>query len=363
MTRTITQRLDDSQKSLETAAHLLRQGGIVAFGTETVYGLGANATQPNAVDRLFALKRRPLSKPLTSLFPHAHLALRHVIACPLAQKLAQYFWPGPLTLVLPRAPHCPISSRTTQGLSTLAIRVPQGRTVTRLLELANTPIAAPSANLSGQISPSTAEHVLEEFDGFIDAIVDTGACPLGLESTLLDLSSPSGPRLLRLGSIPIEDIEVFCGSLELPPSVSLTEISTNTTISTIKSTSSSCSSYDVLPPYTPRLPLYLERQYVMPDEALLAFGPQQTKSKCLTWNLSEQGCLQEAASRLFAGIRFLDREGQRLHLRAIAVQPIPRIGLGQTIHDRLNRMAFSCSLPHHSSFISTPSHDSTYEYN
>ena len=338
MTRTITQRLDNSQKSLETAAHLLRHGGIVAFGTETVYGLGANATQPDAVDRLFAIKRRPLSKPLTSLFPHAHLALRHVIASPLAQKLAQYFWPGPLTLVLPRAPDSPISIHATQGINTLAIRVPQGGSITRLLELANTPIAAPSANLSGQISPTTAEHVLEEFDGFIEAIVDTGACPLGLESTLLDLSSPSGPRLLRLGSIPLEDLAVFCGSLDPPPATSLIDTLTNSTLPIEKSIPFSRNPHDILSRHLPHLPLYLERQYAMSDEALLAFGPQQMPLECLTWNLSEQGCLKEAATRLFAGIRFLNSEGQRLHLRAIAVQPIPHTGLGRAINDSLNRM-------------------------
>ncbi|MBO6085900.1 MAG: hypothetical protein J6P19_05855, partial [Acetobacter sp.] len=170
------------------------------------------------------------------------------------------------------------------------------------------------------------------------AIVDTGACPLGLESTLLDLSSPSGPRLLRLGSIPLEDLTVFCGSLDPPPTTSLTDPLTNSTLPIEKSIPFSRNPHDILSRHLPHLPLYLERQYAMSDEALLAFGPQQMPPECLTWNLSEQGCLKEAATRLFAGIRFLNSEGQRLHLRAIAVQPIPHTGLGRAINDSLNRM-------------------------
>lgn len=351
MTRLLTQRLDHSQKSLEHAARLLRSGKVVAFGTETVYGLGADATQSHAVSRIFTLKRRPISKPLTSLFPQADLAFRHVIASPLAQKLAKHFWPGPLTLVLPRAPSCPISVLTTQGLTTLAVRVPQGHAVTRLLELANTPIAAPSANISGQISPSTADHVLEEFDNLIEAVVDTGACPLGLESTLLDLSSPLEPRLLRLGSIPVEDLEIFCGPLA-PLS---TELPTESPKKAEENISFSFASCENVSCYTPHLPLYLERTHVMPDEALLAFGPQHPSSEGLTWNLSEQGCLKEAAARLFAGVRFLDREGQRRHLRAIAVQPIPRTGLGQVIYDRLHRMRATFT-PHFSTISALPHH-------
>lgn len=320
----MTRRLDSSASGLAAAASILQAGGLVAFGTETVYGLGADATQPEAVARIFAAKNRPRFNPLISHFPTAAAAFAHVVACPLAHALADRFWPGPLTLVLPRAPGSTISDLAADGLATLAVRVPRGDTVAQLLTLAGCPVAAPSANRSGRISPSDATHVLAELDGRIDAVLDTGPCPVGLESTVLDLSTPSAPCLLRPGGVTLEELETICGPIRLPDT---------------QSDAAPLSPGRMLSHYAPHLPVRLNATTIAPDEAVLAFGPQQTPTQSASWNLSESGNLQEAAARLFAGLRALDLEGQHLHLRGIAVQPIPNTGLGMAINDRLNRAA------------------------
>lgn len=320
----MTDLLDASSSGLQTAARILREGGLVAFGTETVYGLGGDATQPQTVARIFEAKNRPRFNPLISHFADAQAAFTQVTANPLAHKLAHMFWPGPLTLILPRAPHSTVSDLAADGLPTLAVRVPKGQTVQALLKLVQRPIAAPSANRSGRISPSDAAHVLEELDGRIDAVLDSGPCQVGVESTVLDISNPERPTLLRPGGITLEALQAVCGTIFMPE----TEVDT-----------APASPGRMLSHYAPHLPVRLNAVDVAPDEALLAFGNMQPSGTPLSWNLSESGNLEEAAARLFTGLRTLDKQGQNLHLRGIAVQPIPPHGLGLAIQDRLNRAA------------------------
>ena len=320
----MTRRLDATPSGIATAASILRAGGLVAFGTETVYGLGADASQPQAVARIFEAKNRPRFNPLISHFAHAQAAFAQVVPNALARRLAQAFWPGPLTLILPRAPACCISDLAADGLSSLAVRVPANAMARALLEQVDRPIAAPSANRSGRISPVDAEHVLEELDGRIDAVLDSGPCTVGLESTVVDLTDPQAPCLLRPGGVTLEELQAICPHIRLPHSSS-----------------------DVLPHspgrlishYAPHLPVRLNALHAQADEALLAFGAPRPTHAPLVWNLSTHGNLEEAATRLFTGLRTLDQQGQALGLARIAVSPIPQHGLGRAIQDRLNRAA------------------------
>ncbi|MBV1837858.1 L-threonylcarbamoyladenylate synthase [Acetobacter estunensis] len=318
----MTERLTPTDHGLARAAQILRTGGLVAFGTETVYGLGADATDSLAVARIFEAKGRPRFNPLISHFPDAEAAFTQVTADSRAQKLAERFWPGPLTLVLPRSPRGEICDLATAGLPTAAVRVPACQSALALLRAVGRPIAAPSANPSGAVSPSTAAHVLDGLDGRIDAVLDSGPCPVGVESTVLDLSGEK-PRLLRPGGVTVEDIEALIGPVERSaPLASATPVAPGM-----------LSSH-----YAPTLPVRLNATSVEDGEALLAFGAPLTGSP-LVWNLSERQALDEAAARLFAGLRHLDHEGTRLGLRGIAVQPIPQQGLGAAIRDRLTRAA------------------------
>ena len=307
------------------AATLLRAGHLVAFGTETVYGLGADATNPTAVAAIFTAKGRPHFNPLIIHYPDAATAFRDVVATDLAQRLAEAFWPGPLTLVLPRRITCRVALLAGAGLDTLAIRIPRGAQVQALLQAAGGPIAAPSANRSGQVSPTTPAHVLDGLDGRIAAILDTGPCPVGLESTVLDLSN-SQPFILRPGGIPEEAIVDLIG----PIGRGLTPGQAETT-RTLRSPGLLVSHY------APALPVRLAATDPAPTEALLAFGSHPAAS--LTFQLSATADLPEAAARLFEGLRWLDHEAQRRGLTAIAVAPIPNTGLGRAINDRLERAA------------------------
>ncbi|MFT9332126.1 MAG: L-threonylcarbamoyladenylate synthase [Acetobacter persici] len=320
----MTERLAATPAGITTAARILREGGLVAFGTETVYGLGGDATQPAAVARIFEAKNRPRFNPLISHFASADAAFTQVQACPLAQKLAAAFWPGPLTLVLPRAPGSTVSDLAADGLSSLAVRVPRGEAVLALLRAVGRPVAAPSANRSGRISPSDASHVLEELAGRIDAVLDTGPCAVGLESTVLDLTDPDRPCLLRPGGVPVEALEALCGPIARPE----TEADT-----------APLSPGRMLSHYAPSLPVRLNATSVGPREGLLAFGPVPLPGAAVTWNLSPTGNLEDAAARLFSGLRFLDSQQPTFDLTGVAVQPIPPQGLGLAIQDRLNRAA------------------------
>lgn len=293
----------------------------MAFPTETVYGLGAVATNDRAVASIFAAKRRPRFNPLI-----VHVASRPAAAAlaswnDVAELLAACFWPGPLTLVLPRAPGSPLSLLVSAGLDTVAVRVPAHPLAQALLEATVLPIAAPSANLAGEISPTTADHVAAALGQRVDVILDGGPCPIGLESTVVDLTGPA-PRLLRPGGLVRSRIEAEIGRLGTAPGAG-------------GEGQAALSPGQQASHYAPSRPVRLDARTVAPDEALLAFGPRPFAGAALVLNLSPGGDLEEAAANLFAMLRALDQPG----VRAIAVMPIPRKDLGEAICDRLVRAA------------------------
>ena len=315
----MTERL--APKDIAHAAALLRAGKLVAFGTETVYGLGADASNAQAVASIYAAKGRPSFNPLICHFADAESAFRYVTPNELAAKLAAKFWPGPLTLVLPRAQNCPVSQLAGAGLPTLAVRVPAHDTALALLREFRGPVAAPSANRSGRISPTSAEHVFSELDGRIAAVLDSGPCAVGLESTVLDLSGPV-PVLLRPGGISLKALEALIGPIQQAAAESLAPASPGMLVSH----------------YAPALPVRLNATDVAPDEALLAFGPPLPGAAHI-FQLSEAQDLQQAAANLFEGLHVLDAQGTKLELTRIAVMPVPSHGLGLAINDRLTRAA------------------------
>jgi L-threonylcarbamoyladenylate synthase len=317
-------RLGSGPADIEIAASALCAGRLVAFPTETVYGLGADATNDRAVAAIFAAKRRPRFNPLI-----VHLADRaaaSALACwsAAAERLAARFWPGPLTLVLPRAPDSPLSLLVSAGLDTVALRVPAHPLAHALLEACALPIAAPSANPAGAISATTADDVAQSLGDRIDLILDGGPCPIGLESTVVDLAGPA-PRLLRPGGLVRSRIEAEIGRLG--------------TGGTRREGEAALSPGQQASHYAPARPVRLDARTVAPDEALLAFGPQPLTGPlagaALVLNLSPAGDLEEAAANLFAMLRALDQPG----IRAIAIMPIPHHDLGEAIRDRLMRAA------------------------
>jgi len=321
----VTDILPADAAGIARAASLLRAGELVAFGTETVYGLGADATQGRAVAAIFAAKGRPHFNPLICHFASAAEAFGQVTPTPLAERLAAAFWPGPLTLVLPRRPGCGIDLLAGAGLDTLAVRVPAHPVADALLRAAARPIAAPSANRSGAVSPTTAAHVLADLDGRIAAILECGPSLVGLESSVLDLTG--SPVLLRPGGVPAEAIEAVIGP-----------IGRGLTPSQAESARTFRSPGLLVSHYAPRLPLRLDAAAIAPNEALLAFGAPLAGAR-LAWNLSLSGDLAEAAARLFAGLRWLDDEAAQLGLARIAAMTVPDRGLGRAINDRLQRAA------------------------
>jgi L-threonylcarbamoyladenylate synthase len=303
--------------NIARAAEILRRGGLVAFPTETVYGLGGDATDDRAVAAIFDAKGRPKFNPLIVHVPDAAAAFALGVATDTAHKLSAAFWPGPLTLVMQRATSCPVSLLASAGLNSLAVRVPRHPVAQALLRAAGRPLAAPSANRSGKVSPTTAQHVADSLGNRVELILDGGACPVGIESTVVDVSNPS-PILLRHGGVTQEDIEAVIGKL---------------TPAARSSAPKSPGQLQVH--YAPTLPLRLDARDVKPDEALLAFGPDVPSNARTVLNLSLSGDLVEAAANLFAMLRRLDGSG----CRAIAAMPIPDTGLGRAINDRLRRAA------------------------
>jgi L-threonylcarbamoyladenylate synthase len=305
-------------EAIAEAAGLLREGQLVAFPTETVYGLGGVATNDAAVARIFAAKGRPAHNPLIAhLADPADLpALAEVDE--RAERLARRFWPGPLTLVLRQKEGSPISRLVTAGLPTIAVRVPGHAVAQALLREVKLPVAAPSANPSGRVSPTTAGHVAADLGEAVAMVLDGGACPVGVESTVLDVSEPGVARLLRPGGLARDEIEDLVGPLaEAGPGGPLRAPG------------------QLASHYAPRLPIRLDAEEVAADEALLAFGPRPPPGGKAMLNLSPTGDLEEAARNLFAMLRELDASGAR----GIAVMPIPRGGLGEAIRDRLRRAA------------------------
>jgi L-threonylcarbamoyladenylate synthase len=320
---TVTMPAGDA--AAEAAARVLDRGGLVAFPTETVYGLGADATSPAAVAALYAAKGRPSFNPLIAHVPD--LAAARAIACfdAVAERLAQAFWPGPLTLVLPKAPGCPVCDLATAGLDSLAVRVPADPVARRVLKAFGRPVAAPSANRSGHVSPTQAAHVAADLTGRIDLIVDGGAVPVGVESTIIACLGP--PRLLRPGGLPRQAIEQVLGA----PLAGLAEPPAGPGPAPLAP--GMLASH-----YAPAAQVRLGATDVAPGEALLAFGPALPPGAAqarAVLNLSPRGDLVEAAANLFGFLRALDGG----ETAAIAVMPVPNDGLGEAINDRLRRAA------------------------
>ena len=322
----MTEVLAADAAGLARAAALILDGQLVAFGTETVYGLGADATNGQAVAAVFTAKGRPHFNPLICHYPDAGAAFADVVASPEARALAAAFWPGPLTLVLPRRVTCNVSLLAGAGLDTLAVRVPAHPAALALLRAVGRPVAAPSANRSGQVSPTTVAHVLDGLSGRIAAVLEGGACPVGVESSVLDLTGPR-PFLLRPGGASREAIEAVIGTVQTGITPAAAEASR-----TLRSPGLLVSHY------APSLPVRLDARAVGPDEALLAFGPALPGAGAV-FQLSASGDAAEAAANLFAGLRALDAEGLCLGLTRIAAMPVPDAGLGLAINDRLQRAA------------------------
>ena len=306
-------------EAVDRAAALLRAGRLVGFPTETVYGLGGDATDDVAVARIYEAKGRPQFNPLISHVPDIAAARCLAVFDRRAEALAARWWPGPLTLVLPRRADCAVSLLACAGLDTVAIRVPAHSVARALLDAAGVPVAAPSANPSGAVSPTTAAHVAEGLAGRVDFVIDGGPCAVGLESTVLDLSGPD-PVLLRPGGVTLEELAAVLGTVALPGGGAHARPRSPGLL---------------LRHYAPGIPVRLDARDVRAGEALLAFGPAVPDGAAETLNLSPTGDLTEAAANLFRCLRALDRPGRS----GIAVMPIPERGLGSAINDRLRRAA------------------------
>ena len=319
-----TRLMHAGPEAVAAAARCLRDGGLVGFPTETVYGLGADAANPAAIARLYEAKGRPAFNPLIAHVGDLKAAEAIARFDSQARALAQAFWPGPLTLVLPQAPNCPVADLATAGLDTVAVRIPSHGVARALLQAFGGAVVAPSANRSGHVSPTTAAHVQADLDGRIDLILDGGPVEVGVESTIIGCFDE--PVLLRAGGLPREAIERLLGRALLAPQEPDAD-----------------SPHPLAPGmlashYAPRARVRLQATDVRPGEALLAFGPEALPGldkAVAVMNLSESGDLAEAATRLFGYLRALDTSGAA----GIAVMPVPGHGLGEAINDRLRRAA------------------------
>ena len=291
----------------------------MAFPTETVYGLGGDACNADAIRRIYAAKRRPEHNPLIIHFADAEDAMRYVEADPLACELASKFWPGPLTLVLPIQSDSGLSSVASSNHPTLGVRVPSDSVALRLLRTFAGPVAAPSANRSGKVSPTEAPHVIADLSGRINAVIDGGPCMHGIESTIVSTQGGQA-KVLRHGAIPEEMII----ARNMPTPKFAPAGSTPVTPGQLASH------------YAPRSKLRLNAAKPDPSELWLAFGPGCAGAE---YNLSDSGDLAEAAANLFALLRSIDEDAFRCGKRAVAVSPIPAHGLGAAINDRLSRAA------------------------
>ena len=320
-----TQILPADEAGVARAARCLAEGGLVAFPTETVYGLGADAAQPRAIARLYEAKGRPSFNPLIAHV--ADLAAARQIARfdATATELAEAFWPGPLTLVLPKTADCTVAELATAGLDTVAIRIPRHPVARAILRAFGGAVVAPSANLSGHVSPTAAAHVASDLSGRVDLILDGGAVDVGLESTIV--ACLEAPMLLRPGGLPREEIERVLGR----PLQRLPEDAVNDNAQPLAP--GMLASH-----YAPRTPVRLNATHVEPNEALLAFGRADidgAQAAKAMMNLSATNDLAEAAANLFGYLRALDERAAR----AIAVMGVPHHGLGEAINDRLRRAA------------------------
>jgi len=311
--------------NIERAARLLRAGELVAFPTETVYGLGADATNSGAIARLYQAKGRPSFNPLIAHVSDLRAGMRIGRFDATAVALAEAFWPGPLTLVLPKTSDCAVADLATAGLDTVAIRVPAHPVAWAILRAFGGPVVAPSANLSGHVSPTTATHVQSDLMGLIDLIVDGGQVAVGVESTIVGCFD--APMLLRPGGVPRGEIERVLGRALAQPPDDLDN-----------DTGQPLAPGMLASHYAPRTRVRLNADGIEAGEALLAFGPDAlpgVDADTAVMNLSLRGDLDEAAANLFGYLRALDAKGAR----TIAVMAVPHHGLGEAINDRLRRAA------------------------
>ena len=324
MSETSPTILPPTESGIARAAKALRDGHVVAFGTETVYGLGADARNPDPVARVFALKQRPAKNPLICHVDGLDMAKTIARVDAEAEMVIRQFWPGPLTLILPYLENASVAETARAGLKTVAVRAPAHDTARALLSAVGRPVVAPSANKSGRLSPTTALMVAEAFGDDLALILSGGKCAIGLESTVLDMTGKT-PTILRPGAITAEDLADCLPAVtslgdttepDAPPSPGL-----------------------LLRHYAPRIPLRIDvREGPIPDsEAFVGFGPNPFKPKggFVRKNLSKTGDLEEAAHHLFALLRELEESGAQ----SIAIAPIPNTGIGIAINDRLRRAA------------------------
>ncbi|ODS01605.1 translation factor Sua5 [Methyloceanibacter marginalis] len=310
--------LPATEEAISQAAQALARGEIVAFPTETVYGLGADARDARAVTKVFAAKDRPRFNPLIVHVPDIAAAETYAPFDDTARKLAEAFWPGPLSLVLPKRPASGIADLVTAGLDTMALRAPNHAIAQALLKQRSCPSLRPPPTGPGGISPTDATHVAAELGDLPAMILDGGPCARGLESTVVRVTGET-PALLRLGAVPRQEIEAVLGH----------------PIALADEDAPIASPGQLVRHYAPNTPLRLDATEVEPDEALLAFGPSAPQGALTTINLSAAADLAEAATKLFASLRALDQSGAS----RIAVMPVPDQGLGEAINDRLRRAA------------------------
>ncbi len=312
---------EPDEAAIARAVAALRCGQLVAFPTETVYGLGADARNDEAVAAIFEAKGRPAVNPLIVHVRDLETAQQYGQFDDLSVRLAENVWPGPLTLVVPVRKGAGLSGKITAGLETVALRVPGNAVALALLEAFDGPIAAPSANPSGKLSPTEAEHVEEGLGDRVSLILDGGPCQLGLESTIIGTAGKK-LSLLRAGAIPVEEIERLAGSTVTRPCEGAADEAQPLAPGNLSSH------------YAPNARLRLDASNIREGEMMLAFGPDAPK-KIIGVNLSPSGDLAEAAANLYAYLRILDDTG----IDTIAVMPIPDEGLGRAINDRLKRAA------------------------
>jgi L-threonylcarbamoyladenylate synthase len=300
---------------ISDAARILREGGLVAIPTETVYGLAADATNDLAVAKIFAAKGRPQFNPVISHVKDAEAAFLHGQFSAVARKLAEAFWPGPLTLVVERQPNSPISLLCSSGLSTVALRVPNHAMTLELLRALDRPLAAPSANTSGRISPTTAEHVRTSLGNAVDLVIDGGASQVGVESTVVRMMG-DGVHLLRPGGVSRERLQAVLGHVVLD---------------TIQTSPELHSPGMLESHYAPRARLRLNAETLGAGETYIGFGQYDNGP----FSLSTSGDVKEAAANLFKLLHLVDDSSPEV----IAVAPVPMTGLGEAINDRLRRAA------------------------
>ena len=311
----------ETDETINRAKNCLLNGDVISIKSETVYGLVGDASNQSAVEKIYKLKKRPLQNPLIVHVNSVQMAMQHAIFNPDAKRLAKKFWPGPLTLILPLKKSSSIKNTAVSNLNTVAIRVPNSKVFLSLINLTSRPLAAPSANSSGYISSTKAEHVFQCFKYNIKMIIDSGRSLYGLESTILDMTE-NPFQIKRLGVINKNDLNKICKSIISLP----TDIILN---------SKPNSPGQFYKHYSPKTPLYLNITNPNPEDAVLAFG-ENNSTNLNTLNLSTSGNLVEAAQNLYDFLRKLDK----LNSKRIVVNPIPSKGIGVTINERLSRAAY-----------------------